>query len=415
MKILSIVSAGYEAGGAETTLAACHRAFQALGHDSRVVSSDLRPDLPHFSTYEFEAIPATGFMRKLSRSIFNTSAYALTRKILAEFNPDVVMLHTMGQVTPAVPFLLRNYPAIQCVHGPEAFVRSLLPWYLDASSFKNRDYDLTKLSMSGRAWYYAYRYPYRSFYRRALRNVDRFVVFSSYARQLLENEGFDARKISYVPMGVQSMSCSSDLPTKADEPLITYAGRLERYKGIGDLIAAMPSVLTECPRARLVIAGDGSYARHARAQVSRLAVEHAVTFVGHVSQAQLTDLHARSVVAVVPSTWPETFGKVGVEAMGVGTPVVACDVGGIRDWLEDDVNGILVPPSQPERLAAAITRVLCDPKLRARLSSNAREGVARFSVEECASNLLGVVAQVLAEVGSDASHFRPAVDSAQPS
>jgi len=198
-------------------------------------------------------------------------------------------------------------------------------------------------------------------------------------------------------MGVQLMSrASEDLP-KADEAQITYAGRLEKYKGVDDLIAAMSSVLRHCPRAKLVIAGDGSYAAQARARVSQLGMNHAVTFVGHVSQAELVELYKKSAVTVVPSTCPETFGKVGVEAMSVGTPVIASDVGGVRDWLEDNVNGILVPPSQPEELAEAITRVLGDPSLRSKLSRNALEGVARFSIERYVSNLLGVVSEVVSE------------------
>ena len=398
MKILSIISAGYEHGGAETMLAGCHAAFKELGHESRIISSDLHSDLLHYSDYEFAAIPAKG-LKKLFNSVFNASAYRVTRSVLEEYEPDVVVLHTMHQITPAVLFLLKSYPTVQCVHGPEAFTTSLLPWCMNISMFKNRDYDIGSVKLSGRAWYWAHRYPYGYLYRYALRNVDRFIVFSGYVAQLMEGDGFDSKLISYVPPGVELMA-GPERSSGGEELVITYAGRLERYKGIDCLVDAMPEVLAHSPQARLGIAGEGSYADQLKARVSRLGLRDSVNFVGHIKEADLAAFYANSLVTVVPSTWPEPFGKVGVEAMSVGTPVIASDVGGIRDWLSDGQNGILVPPSEPGDLAKAIIRVIDEPGLRAALSSNARQSADKFLIDRHAAELLAVVSDVLAQVGS---------------
>jgi glycosyltransferase involved in cell wall biosynthesis len=393
MKILSIISAGYEQGGAETMLAGCHAAFKKLGHESRIISSDLQSDLAHYSDYEFAAIPVKG-LKKLFNSVFNVSAYRVTRSVLEEYRPDAVVLHTMHQITPAVLFLLKNYPTVLCVHGPEAFTTSLLPWCMNISMFKNRDYDMDSLKLSGRAWYWAYRYPYGYLYRFALRNVDRFIVFSGYVAQLMEGDGFNSRLISYVPPGVEFMTAPERIEG-GEALVITYAGRLERYKGIDNLIDAMPEVLAHAPQASLSIAGEGSYADELKDRVCRLGLRESVQFLGHVMAADLGAFYANSLVTVVPSTWPEPFGKVGVEAMSVGTPVIGSDVGGMRDWLSDGQNGILVPPSEPGELAKAIIRVIDEPGLRAALSSNARQSVDKFSVDRHAASLLAVVSDVL--------------------
>jgi glycosyltransferase involved in cell wall biosynthesis len=399
MKVLSIVSAGYEAGGAETNLTSYHKAFLQQGDDSRIISSDLRPDLPHYSDYEFKAIRSNAFSR-LASSIFNLSAYRVTRRVLREFAPDVVVLHTMHQVTPAVLFLLRSYPTIQCVHGPEAFTSQLLPWYMKASWFKNEDYDVRKMTTMGRISYFIHRYPFAFLYRHALKNADRLLVFSKYMQHLIQSDGFDPAKITYIPCGVVSMS---DLDPVSDvtESVISYAGRLEKYKGVQFLIEAMPDVLRRFPNARLAIAGEGSYAPRLRRQVRQSGLEDSVSFVGRLNNADLARLYASSVVVVMPSTCPETFGKVGVEAMSVGTPVIASDVGGIGDWLHHNENGILVPPGDPKHLAAAIDRVLGDPALHAVFSSNARKTAKEFSVDRHVDSLFAVVAEVMTQSRSN--------------
>jgi len=93
----------------------------------------------------------------------------------------------------------------------------------------------------------------------------------------------------------------------------------------------------------------------------------------------------------VPSLWPEPFGLVGLEAAALGTPAVAFDVGGISEWLTDDVNGRLVAPSlSAAGLGEAIADVLGDPGLRSRFGAGARAAAARLSVGAHLSSLMAV-------------------------
>lgn len=393
MKILSIVSSGYEQGGAEASIVSYNEAFRTMGHEVRTIASDSRPDIPHFSDYEFQAIPTTG-IKSFIYTFFNPSAYTITKKVLLDFQPDVVLLHTMQQVTPSVLWTLRRYPTIQCVHGPEAFTTSLLPWHMSRANFKNGEYDLRNLTLGGKLHYLLLRYVYVPTYKLGFRNIAKFLVFSSYSRDLLQQDGFTMKPIAVIPIGMKLPYAMDGV--KKEAHTIVYVGRLEKFKGVMDLVNAMPAVLQAIPDARLELAGDGACLPELKARVQELGLRKVVILKGHISQKSVAQLVARASVVVMPSTWPETFGKVGIEAMGLGTPVVASDVGGVRDWLHDKKNGLLVEPGKTDQLSRAIVRVLSDSKLQSQMSENARQSAADFTAEKFADNLLQVIRETVA-------------------
>src|SRR5204862_3519278 len=86
----------------------------------------------------------------------------------------------------------------------------------------------------------------------------------------------------------------------------------------------------------------------------------------------------RSMLGVLPSVGPETFGMVVLEAMQCGKPVIASQIGGLPDVVADGETGFLVPPGDPIALRQAMTRLLSDSKLRARMGKAARERAAAF-------------------------------------
>ena len=165
-----------------------------------------------------------------------------------------------------------------------------------------------------------------------------------------EARALGARSGRVVPSGVA-------LPETAGEPdeppHILFVGRLSEEKGIAELLAATSDV----PR---VIVGDGPL----RDQVPEA--------VGFVSPNQLGRYYERAAVVVCPSR-REGYGVVAREAMAHGRPVVATNVGGLADAVEDGVTGLLVPPRDPPALRAAIERLLADEGLRRRLGVAARD------------------------------------------
>ena len=102
------------------------------------------------------------------------------------------------------------------------------------------------------------------------------------------------------------------------------------------------------------------------------------------------ELFAAADASLLSSAW-ENFPHTLVEALAVGTPVIATEVGGVPEIVEDGVNGLLVRPHDPEALAAAVRRFFGDDELRARLRANAVPSVERFAPERLLDTLESVL------------------------
>ncbi len=186
-------------------------------------------------------------------------------------------------------------------------------------------------------------------------------------------------------------------------PCFGIVGQLQGWKGQKVFLRAARQVLEARPDARAWIIGsapDGSeaYAAELRALASSLGIADRVIFTGFVRDVpgfvRLLD------VVVHASTYPEPFGRVIVEAMLVGRPVVASDAGGPREIIRPEQTGLLVPPGDDAALAKAILRLIEDPVLRARIAAAAREdAVRRFSAEEHARQVAEVYDEALGRVG----------------
>jgi glycosyltransferase involved in cell wall biosynthesis len=162
-----------------------------------------------------------------------------------------------------------------------------------------------------------------------------------------------ADDVRVIPSGV-------DLPAavgaEEDPPEVLYAGRLSTEKGVRELVAAADGL-------PLVVAGDGPL---------REEVPGALGFVPH---DELERLYERAAVVACPSH-REGFGVVCAEAMAYGRPVVAGDVGGLRDLVVHEETGLLVPPGDVDALRAALQRLLADAELRRRFGEAGRARIA---------------------------------------
>ena len=167
----------------------------------------------------------------------------------------------------------------------------------------------------------------------------------------------------------------SGLGIRDDAPLVAIAGRIDTWKGIDVLLDAWPAVVAATPDARLVIAGGVVLGKEAYAAgLERRAADlPGVHWTG--PRDDVADLLADSDAVAVPSTEPEPYGLVAVEALASGTPVVASDAGGIREIVEAAVPGAgtLVSPSDAPALATALVTVLeaARPTSTARRTSRA--------------------------------------------
>lgn len=153
-----------------------------------------------------------------------------------------------------------------------------------------------------------------------------------------------------------------------------FTGRLIVHKGVRYLIEALPAVLKEHSRFRLLLVGDGPLKSELQSQASSLGVSHAVQFLGPASFLEIPGLLACADLFVLPSI-NEGMPRSLLEAMAMGLPAVATRVGGVPEVMEDGKVGYLVPPSDPNALAGALGRLLADESLREKMGIRARERV----------------------------------------
>ncbi len=204
--------------------------------------------------------------------------------------------------------------------------------------------------------------------------------------------GIPRRKVRVVHNGVPDPGPPEGGTAKrvGAPPILGCAARLEEQKGIDVLLAAM----VDLADVRLRLFGDGSLRSELEGRAERLGVADRVEFLGWVEDAPR---RIAEVDVFVLASRDEAFPLTIVEAMLAGTPVVATDVGSVREAVIDGVTGLLVPAEDPVALASALRRMVDDADLRATVAAAARRlAEERFTAAAMADGYERVWAEVLA-------------------
>jgi glycosyltransferase involved in cell wall biosynthesis len=159
-------------------------------------------------------------------------------------------------------------------------------------------------------------------------------------------------------------------------PTLAFAGRLSLQKSLDVALRAVAA----CEGVALVLAGDGPERSRLESFVADLGVGDRVQFLGAQPRETVLELLAAADAELLSSGW-ENFPHSLIEGLAVGTPVISTDVGGVGEIVTDGLNGLLVPPDDPQALAAAIRRFFADEELRVRLRAAAPGSMARFAPE----------------------------------
>jgi glycosyltransferase involved in cell wall biosynthesis len=199
------------------------------------------------------------------------------------------------------------------------------------------------------------------------------------ARYLEDVEGFDGESFEIVHYGIDPDGAVRSY--SGSQPRLLCVGRLIPIKGHIVLLRAFAEAKRRLPDLRLDIAGRGPLEPALRALAKELGVDDSVHFLGYVAPVQKAIEQA--AIVVVPSMG-EGFGMVALEAMERARPVIAADIGGLGELVEDGVSGLLVPPGEAAPLARAIERLGGDLALAAQMGRAGRgRALERFLQERC--------------------------------
>jgi len=188
-------------------------------------------------------------------------------------------------------------------------------------------------------------------------------------------------KVTVIPNGVDLDRFRPSLDTSEvrgrlgseDEKILFFAGRLVPYKGLDYLLEAFSALCAARSDLRLILLGIGPLMDDLQRQAQMMRLGDRVRFMGSVSEEDLPRFYAASDIVVVPSrSRSEGFSISALQGMASGKPIVATRVGGVPFLVEDGRTGILVEPKDPGQLSAAISRILEDTTLAARMGRAGR-------------------------------------------
>jgi glycosyltransferase involved in cell wall biosynthesis len=222
---------------------------------------------------------------------------------------------------------------------------------------------------------------------RALRRARHVFCPSAYLRRIALGWGLDPARVSVLPNPAPQVP---QLPPR-DElrgelglagATLAFAGRLGPQKALGVALEAVAAV----PATTLVIAGDGPDRAALERRAAELGLEARTRFLGSVSRDVVLRLFRAADATLLSSSW-ENLPHTVLEALAVGSPVIATAVGGVPEVVHDGENGLLVAPNDPDALSAAIARLLEDDDLRHRLADAAPESVAGYTEDAVFSQI----------------------------
>jgi len=206
-----------------------------------------------------------------------------------------------------------------------------------------------------------------------------------------------AAPVTVVPYGVDMTRFKPREKSRSDHVVIGTVSRLSSEKGVRYLVEAFGQLRERYGGdVSLRIAGEGPERARLESTIQRLNLETSIELRGWLEHADIPNFLSELDVFVMPSTW-EGFGVAAAEASAAGLPVVATNVYGIPDVVREGETGLLVPPKDPGALARAVSRLVDDPRLRARLGEAGRAYVGRhYDWMENAQQMASIYERLLA-------------------
>ncbi len=227
------------------------------------------------------------------------------------------------------------------------------------------------------------------------RNTPMAVVSES-TRQEMIARGFRAEQLTIVPNCIDQHNYPFAVGAKSAVPMITYFGRVKRYKSVDHVLRAFAKIAAEFPSAQVHIAGGGDFIPALRELAGTLGIVAQTTIHGYVTEEMKMRLLGESHVVVNPSV-KEGWGIINIEANACGTPVISANVPGLRDSVKEGLSGLLYPWGDIDALAAHMRAVITDSALRTRLSEGAVQWARQFDWEKSADAMEELLKRTVAE------------------
>jgi lipopolysaccharide heptosyltransferase II len=239
------------------------------------------------------------------------------------------------------------------------------------------------------------------FFSRIMGTGRRVIVASQViGRHMIDDFGVNSEKIRYIPRGVDLnlFKYNPSFLRKRSHFTIAVIGRITPIKGHIYFLKAIARIVRTMPKVKVLIIGDPSpgkqgYKSELKLLIRQLGLSNYVEFLGR--RSDLPDLLVNIDVVVVPSIVKEAFGRVIIESQAVGVPVIASDIGGISEVIDNDETGFLVPARDVGALADKIIEVKQNKKKAVGVVKKAREKIEKvYNLDQMAARTIEVYEEV---------------------
>jgi glycosyltransferase involved in cell wall biosynthesis len=204
-----------------------------------------------------------------------------------------------------------------------------------------------------------------------LKNAEALIAPTDFVRQIYASFGTPWEKIHVIPHGIRLPDMMPPKFEREDDILdVIYVGGISWQKGLHILVQAFNQLPAE--HFRLTIYGDESTFPDYSARLRRLARQPEIRFAGRLPHQELWKALSLSDVLVVPSLWYETASLIIQEAFAARVPVVASDIGALKERIVDEENGLSIPPGDIEALRDVLFQLQSEPGRLAALGANIR-------------------------------------------
>ena len=273
------------------------------------------------------------------------------RRILGQFKPDVLHVHSVG-----------TYGMMGLLSGFNPIIAT--PW--------GSDIILNKKS------------PLKRFFiSRILKRAKVITCDALHMRDEIMQFGVSADRIHIINFGIDTIQFSPGPPSPTFQNMInsidsTKVISLRSFELIYDietLLRAIPKVLDRCPTTRFILVGKGSLEKELKSLTSKLQIDHAVSFIGFLANEKLIDALRSVDIYVSTSLSDAGISASTAEAMACGLPVIVTDSGENARWINDGENGYIIPIREFEALADRIIALIENPELRQRFGRAGRETI----------------------------------------
>lgn len=353
MRVLIVTDWNRGQGGAEAYIGWLRSGLRDAGDEVRLVTSSAGSagdGTADYVAYGTERVAAQAFLQ-----IVNPFAVRTIRRAMREFRPEVAFVNMFARhLSPAIFHAMGDVPIVLAMSDYKCVCPMGTKLWPDGSICTARAGWVCHQAGCVNLPHWIRDQPRYALIRSAVGRAARVVACSEWVRRELERAEIDSECV-YLPVPQPGPDY---VRSPATEPRILFNGRLDREKGVEQLLLAFARVSAVNSRATLRIAGRGPERSRLEGLAGKLGVKQRVTFLGWQEPAEIEREISAAWVVAAPSLWAEPLGLVALEAIVRGVPVIGSALGGFAEIIEDGVSGMLVPNGDVAALAEKLIAIL---------------------------------------------------------